>query len=184
MAALAWALRSLRPGAAAAAAAGGHGRTRRGAGRAQLGPHRPQHPEEEQVQQRQQAQLEDEEQLVGHGALGRLEREADVAEAELVAVAQLLLGDPHAVDPGAVGGAEVDEHEAVAPRADLGVVAAHVGVDQGDVALGQAADGHGVLPQHEAVAGGQDERAGAAAAGALTEAGLDGEGAGALGWAR
>ena len=41
------------------------------------------------------------------------------------------LGDAGAVDPGAVGGAEVDDHEAVALAADLGVAPAHVGVGAG-----------------------------------------------------
>ena len=48
--------------------------------------------------------------------------------------AQHALVDPHAVDLGAVGRAEVDEHEAVALGADLGVVAADVGVGEHDVA--------------------------------------------------
>src|SRR4051794_5814349 len=73
---------------------------------------------------------------------GGLEDQLDVAEGQLVAVGQLALGHPDAVDLGAVGGAEIDEDERVAGGADLGVAATDVGVVEGDVALGHASEHH------------------------------------------
>src|SRR5690606_14046468 len=92
-----------------------------------------------------------------------------------------VLGDAHTVDLRAVGRAHVHQQEAVAGRADLGVVAADVGVGEHDVALGPPADADDVLLEREPVAGRQHQAAGAGAAGALAEAALDLEPPGAEG---
>src|SRR5690606_36191840 len=105
-------------------------------------------------------------------ASARLEAHAGVAEADLVAVDQRVLGDPYAVDLGAVGRAQVDQQEPVAVGADLGVAAADVGVGEHDVRLGAAPDRDDVLLEGEPVIGGQDQAAGPGAAGALAEAAL------------
>ena len=71
-----------------------------------------------------------------------LEAQVRAPHAHDVAVGQCAFAvDARAVDLGAVGGAEVDDDERVAAVVHLGVLAADVGVGQGDRALGQAADG-------------------------------------------
>src|SRR5690606_10095453 len=83
----------------------------------------------------------------GRSRSGGLEGDVGVAEGDLVALGQLVGADPHAVDPGAVGRAEVDEDPAVALGADLVVVAADVGVRELHGRLGLAAEGHGLLAE-------------------------------------
>ena len=61
-----------------------------------LGPHRPQDAQEEEVQQRQQAQLEEAEQVLGHVAvrsLRRVEANARRPDGDGVAVLELVLAD-------------------------------------------------------------------------------------------
>src|SRR3954452_18373494 len=103
----------------------------------------------------------------------RLEAHAGAAEREFVAVGQLLLADPYAVDPRAVGRAEVDDDESVALRANLRVVAAHVGVSQHDVGFGHASHGDRLFPEDDAFTRREDEAAGATAADALAHAAFD-----------
>src|ERR1700686_5023873 len=59
---------------------------------------------------------------------------------DLVPVLEDALSDRHPVHPGAVGRLEVDHHDVASPPADLRMAAAHIGVTEGDGALGEAAD--------------------------------------------
>ena len=89
------------------------------------------------------------------GRSGRFEAQDGVAEGDLVAFVQLVGADPDAVDPGAVGGAEVDDAPS---RCRAGGSRRGCGSRWGRRAgawTRAAADGDHRLAQLEALAGGQ-----------------------------
>ena len=85
----------------------------------------------------------------------------------------LFSGDTDAVDLGAVGGAEVDDDETTAERADLGVTAADVGVVERDGAIGKPADGDDLTGEAELLTRGHDQCADTNAVAGLPHAGHD-----------
>ena len=75
-----------------------------------------------------------------------------LADEDLIAGVQVGLRDLHVVDEGAVGAADVHEHEPGPHLAKLGMPARHLGVMQTDAAGGVSADGQHRLGQIELLA--------------------------------
>ena len=110
------------------------------------------------------------------GGSGGLEAKVDRADRDDVAVVDAAVGgQSFAVQEGAVGGAQVVDHEPAARTVDLGVMAAGVAVVDDDPAIGQTADQVAPVAELDPVAGRHHDRARPPARLALLDLGRDAE---------
>src|SRR5438874_12941851 len=78
-----------------------------------------------------------------------LEADRGVADTDLVAVAQRVIGDGRAVDRRAVRGSEIDDTETLGPAPYLGVVEGHLRVGERHRAVGEPTDRRFLVPERD-----------------------------------